>query len=457
MTIQQFLLILRARWWVAVLALVVTVATTTIISVSLPKQYSATAAVVVDVRQPDAITGLAIGGQVAGYIATQVDIINSDRVARTVVQQLGMEQSPAIRAQWLEATGGQGNLADWLAPLLRRNLEVRPARESNVISISYRGVNPVFAAAVANAFAKAYIDVNLELRTEPARQFASFFEEQTLNARKQLETTQRALSDYLRANGLTSADQRLDVEMARLAEISSQLTGIQALTTDSASKRQATDVNTLAEVIGNPLINGLKADIARQEARLQEVSLNQGPNHPTTQRLSAELSALRVQLRAETDKVISSINTTYLVSRQREQQLQASLAAQRARVLQLNQQRDDVLILQREVDLAQRSFEVVSNRASQTSIESQANQANISLLSPAVAPLQPASPNVLLNILVSVFLGTLLGVGLALVLELITRPVRSAFDLAAISELPMLGSLPNAQSTIKAIGQGANA
>ena len=123
MTLTQFLLILKARWWVALLALAITVLTTLGVSLYLPKQYTASAAVVVDVRSPDAITGLAMGGNVnASYMATQVDIINSDRVARTVVQQLRMDQSPAIRAQWLEATGGQGQLVDWLAPLLRRNL-----------------------------------------------------------------------------------------------------------------------------------------------------------------------------------------------------------------------------------------------------------------------------------------------------------------------------------------------
>lgn len=442
MTLTQFLLILKARWWVALLALAVTVLTTLGVSLYLPKQYTASAAVVVDVRSPDAITGIALGGNVnASYMATQVDIINSDRVARTVVQQLGMDQSPAIRAQWLEATGGQGQLVDWLAPLLRRNLEVRPSRESNVINIQYTGVEPAFAAAVANAFANAYIAVNLDLRVAPARQFAAFFEEQTQAARGRLEAAQKTLSDYLRESGMTSADQRLDVETARLNEISSQLTAIQGLTTDSSSKRQSGQAETLVEVISNPLINSLKADVARTEARLQEASIHQGPNHPTTQRLQQELATFKAQLEAETRQVISSVNTSYQVGRQREQQLQAALAAQRSRVLQLNQQRDEVLVLQREVDAAQRAFDAVSARATQTSVESQANQTNVSLLTAAVAPLDHSKPKVFLNLLVSVFLGTLLGVGLALLLELMDRRVRSAADLTETLGLPLLATI----------------
>ena len=93
MTLQQFLLILRARWAVALLTLLITVAATVAVSLILPKQYSANAAVVVDVKSPDPVTGMLLAGMMApGYMATQIDIINSDRVAQRVVKLLRMEE-----------------------------------------------------------------------------------------------------------------------------------------------------------------------------------------------------------------------------------------------------------------------------------------------------------------------------------------------------------------------------
>jgi uncharacterized protein involved in exopolysaccharide biosynthesis len=65
-----------------------------------------------------------------------------------------------------------------LEDLLRRKLFVKPSKESNVISIGFSGVDPVFVAAAANAFAQAYVDVNLELKIEPAKQYADWFEGQ---------------------------------------------------------------------------------------------------------------------------------------------------------------------------------------------------------------------------------------------------------------------------------------
>ncbi|CAM8643160.1 EpsF, chain length determinant protein EpsF [Comamonadaceae bacterium] len=458
MSLQQFLLILRARWKVALLAFVLTVATTLTVSLLLPKQYTASAAVVVDVKSPDPVSGLMLQGMMApGYMATQVDIINSDRVAQAVVKNLRMESSPAIQAQWQEATQGKGQLRDWLATLLQRNLDVKPSRESNVISINYTGTDPEFAAAVANAFAQAYMDVNLDLRVAPARQFATFFEEQTKAARGKLEAAQQALSDYQQANGITSADERMDFETTKLNETSSQLTGVQALTTDSQSKRQSSKADTIAEVMQSPLINGLKADIARLEAKLTESSGNLGKNHPQIQRTEAELATLKAQLDAETRKITASIDTTYQVGKQREAQLQGALATQKARVLLLNKQRDELNVLRRDIESAQRAFEIVSQRASQTNIESQANQTNIAVLNPASPPPDPSKPRVLINVLVSIVLGTLLGIGLALVLELMNRKVRSTDDLVEALELPVLGAISSASGMFKRTAIGVRA
>jgi succinoglycan biosynthesis transport protein ExoP len=452
MTLQQFLRILRARYIVALLVFFVTVSTTVAVSLLMSKQYTASAAVVVDVKSPDPVSGLMLQGMMApGYMATQVDIINSDRVANAVVKLLHMEQSPVIQQQWQEATQGKGQLVDWLATLLQKNLDVKPSRESNVINISYTGTNPEFSAAVANAFAQAYMNVNLDLRLAPARQYAAFFEEQTKAARDKLEKAQQALSTYQQENGITATDERLDFETAKLNETSSQLTGVQGQTTDSQSKRQNTQSDTVAEVMQSPLINGLKSDIARLEAKLTESNINLGHNHPQTQRAEAELTTLKNQLNAETRKITSSIETTYQVSKQREAQLQSALGAQKAKVLMLNKQRDELNVLRRDIESAQRSFEVVSQRAAQTNIESQANQTNISVLNPAVAPVDPSKPRVMLNILVSIFLGTLLGVGMALMLELINRRVRSPDDLVEALDLPVLGSITSASGMFKPI------
>ena len=434
MTLSQFLLILRARYKVMLFVLIATVSAVVTISLLIPKQYTATAAVVIDLKSPDMVSGLILQGMLApAYMTTQVDIINSDRVAKGAAKLLGVDTSGAAFAG-LEARK------------LQKGLDVKPARESNLININYVGDNPDFAAAAANAFAQAYIDVNVDLRVTPARQNATFFDEQAKATRDKLESAQLALTRYQQKNGITANDERLDFEIAKLNETSSQLTEIQGQTTDSQSKRKSGKADTVAEVMQSSLINDLKADIARLEAKLTEGNVNLGKNHPQTLRSEAELAALKTQLESETNKITSSIETTYQISTQREQQLQGAVSAQKTRVLALNRQRDELNVLRGDLESAMKAFELVSQRASQITIESRANQTNISLLNAATAPMDASKPRVMFNALVSVFLGLLLAIGLALVLELLNRRVRSARDLLETLELPVLGTIAAAPS-----------
>ena len=117
---------------------------------------------------------------------------------------------------------------------------------------------------------------------------------------------------------------------------------------------------------------------------------------------------------------------------------------QKKRVLDLNRQRDQLSVLKRDVEAAQRDFEGVSQRSALTRLESLAVQTNIATLNPASVPMKPSRPKILLNVLISIFLGTLIGVGIALMLELVNRRVRSEEDLVEAFGLPVLANISSA-------------
>ena len=123
---------------------------------------------------------------------------------------------------------------------------------------------------------------------------------------------------------------------------------------------------------------------------------------------------MRAKVEAETRRVASSIGTTNRVNLQKESEIRAAIETQKNRVLELKKQRDELSVLQREVESAQRAYELVSQRLTQTNLESQISQTNVVMLNPADEPIEPASPKILLNLALSIFLGTLLGVGAAL-------------------------------------------
>ncbi|MEN9629538.1 MAG: chain length determinant protein EpsF, partial [Pseudomonadota bacterium] len=316
--------------------------------------------------------------------------------------------------------------------------------------------DPRFAAALANAFVQAYIDTALELRVDPARQYASFFDSRAKEARDVVEKAQARLSAFQRENGIVATDERLDIENARLNELSSQLTALQAMSAESSSRQaaaQGQQSDRMQEVLNNPVIAQIKADMSRSEARLQELTTRLGDNHPQVVETRASLTEMRSRLELETRKLTGSVSVSNSINRQREGEIRASLEAQRGKVLKMKATRDEGLILQREAENAQRAFDAITSRLTQTNLESQSTQANVNLLSQAVPPVEPSSPRVVLNLLLGLFGGLLLAVVVALLLELRDRRVRTMQDLTAMLDLPVIGVMPrpNTKRPVRAL------
>lgn len=445
MTFGQFLSILQARKWAALLVFLMVVVTTLVVSLLLPKQYDAAASVVIDIK-PDPVSAMAFQGMaMPSFMATQVDILTSDRVALKVIRDLKLTENPGLLEQWQTEGEGKGSFEQWLIEILKKYLNVKPSRESNVIEIGYRSPDPRFAAGLANAFAQAFIATTLELRVDPAKQYSSFFVTQSKDARAALETAQAKLSAFQRDKGIIAADERLDVENARLAELSSQLVQLQAVSSESGSRQrlaQGAQGDRMQEVLSNPLIGGLKADLTRNEARLQELNSKFGDNHPQVVEAKANITELRTRIDAEIRKVTSGVSVTNTINKQREAQVKRELEAQRSKLLQLKAVRDQGQVLVRELENAQRAYDNVMTRLNQTAMESQANQSYVNLLTTAQPPADPASPKLLLNTALAIFLGALLAIGVALLLELSARRVRAPEDVIAALGLPVLGVLP---------------
>lgn len=450
MTFGQFLSILRARWWVLLLVLCLTVSTTVGVSLLVPKLYTATASVVVDFK-PDPVSSAVFGGMPSpAVMATQVDILTSERVALRVVQANRLAENPQFREKWQEETGGEGTIEQWLLDLFKRFLDVQPSRESSVIRVSYTAPDPRFAAAMANAFVQAYVDTALALRVNPARQYSGFFDEQVKESREALEKAQSRLSNFQRANGIIATDERMDVETSRLNELSSQLVALQAVAAGSRSRKAQADSaagERMQEVLSNPVIGHLKAEITRAEVQTQQLTARLGDAHPQVLEARGSLEELRNRLATETRRITGGVAVTSAIDNQREAQLRIQLEAQRAQVLRMKTVRDEGLVLQREVENAQRIYDTIQVRYAQSSLESQTTQSNVNVLTQAMPPLEPSSPRVVLNVLLSVFLGSLLAVGTALLLELMDRRVRSVDDIITALDLPVIGVLPRPGAT----------
>ncbi|MDE2432927.1 MAG: chain length determinant protein EpsF, partial [Burkholderiales bacterium] len=158
MSFEQLYRILRARRRLALSLYAAIIAVAVIVTLLLPKMYTAKTQVMVDLK-PDPISGLTqlATMQPSGYLSTQVNLVKSDAVARRVAKDLHLADNPQMRAKWAKETHERGNFEDWMGKTLLKGLTVSVVRDSSIIEIEYESISPSFAAALANAFANAYI------------------------------------------------------------------------------------------------------------------------------------------------------------------------------------------------------------------------------------------------------------------------------------------------------------
>ncbi|TMH66173.1 MAG: chain length determinant protein EpsF [Betaproteobacteria bacterium] len=449
MDLNQYILALKARRKAFVTVLAVTIFTAIVAALVIPKRYDASATILIDARDEQTMAPARMSPRErAGYIFTQMELIASGKVAHKVVRDLKLASQPGVREEWERDTGGAGTIEEWLATNLLEKLKV-DSGASNILIVKYSANDAKKAAEIANAFAKAYLDVALELRTEPSREAGQWFDEQVKALRADVTSAQTKLSAYQKEKGVVGGDDRMDVEFTRLAELNAELGRQKAATLDAQTRyKQAQELiaggvslEAFPEVLANGYIITVKSALQAAEGRLQEQSEVLGPNHPTYQRTAAEVQGLKERLTSEATKVVTGLGNAVQQSSKRVEELQSALKDQSDRIMKMRESRVDMAVLSRDLDNAQRAYDGALSRAIAVKVDSKVRQTNLAMLTPAVEPLKPAVPKVGLISALSVLIGLLLAAGIVYVLELLDRRVRSRTDLESRLAVPSLGIL----------------
>lgn len=441
MNFSQFIIILQARKKIIILVALLTMATAIIVSLLLPKNYLATTKVLLNYKGVDPVTGTTIPAQLMpGFLGTQAEIIQSKSVGIDVVKKLKLSEIPSIREDFEKSVKDNNtDINQWLADKLLNNLSVTPSRESSVILIGYKGIEPSFAATMANTFAESYIAVTLKLKMDPAIKASQYLSEQTKVLRENLQKAQEKLSQFQQDHGLTSVQEAFDVENSKLRDLSTQYGMMQSQAIDANSRRNDAAKNTSdsPDVAQNPVIQNLRMNLVTSESKLAELGQRYSKNHPLYISTEAEVSKLRSQLQTEIDRTVVSISNSASINSQRLGDVRAQLEKQKQKVLELNRSRSDLMILEKDIEIAQNALSSVNNRFSQTALEGQSNQADISILEAATPPAAPSNPKLILIAPFALFIGTILGCFFALVAEFLNRRVRSKDDIVGLAEIPV--------------------
>jgi chain length determinant protein EpsF len=445
MTPSRFLAAVRSRRHIVAASVAACVSLGIAGALLLPPRYTATAAVVVVAnKSSDPMSGASLPGvMVSNVVATQMDVVQSERVLLKAVRSLHLTPQDRWGRAWRGETREMMPFDVWLAERLGRKVDVKPSRDSSMFTISFTADDRDFAPRFTNALVQAYIDTGIEMRLEPARRYTAYFDKRAEDLRSALQTAKSRLSDFQSNNGLVATDEKINLEVARLTDLTNQMATLQTAAVEAANRAReaALHPERAQEVLSDRVVGALSEDLARQEARLKELTERLGDANPQVQQARSLAAEQRARLNAAISHAAGSLESNAKAMQGQQAEMERQLAVQRALVLDLQAKRDAASVLQRDVENAQKAYDEVVGRAAQAALQSGDTQPDVSVVKTASAQPDSLLKRLVLLGVAGLLAGSVLGVVGALVREALDRRVRTDDDILGLGR-PLLVSVP---------------
>lgn len=443
LSLAQWLAIFNAyKWWSLLIMLLVGAASVAVIAL-WPRTYTATATLMVNYEVNDPLKGKELPvGQIASYIATQVELMQTPELLAAVVERLGLTADP----DYIRGRGtASGTLAEWVAARVARSLAIyQSQRGSQLVYVTFSGRDRELAARVANTIVDVYQEQEALRGASPPAQRALRLARQLEGLRGKVDEAQRQATDFRQRHGLVGDGSGLDAETLQLASLEESLL-VARNARQTADMRADQDPSTSDQVLASVEVQALKAQLAAQEMRLAELRRLYTPAYPALRDAPRQLEDTRRALAAAVRGYGSNVADARSGARRLELELQRGVEAQRGRLLARKPLQDEAAQHALALVSAQTVYRQALESYDQIMFASAAAGANVSRVSRAAAPLRPSHPRVLLGLSIGAVAALVLGLGLPLAYEAVHRKVRTRDDLERVHGLPVLaefGRLP---------------
>jgi capsular exopolysaccharide synthesis family protein len=354
---------------------------------------------------------------------------------------------PAVEARPADETAEQSGRID----AFLGGLSVAPVRSSRLVDIRYRSWDPEYAARAANELAKQYAQQALEFRFLASKEASDWLGGQLEEQRKKVQVSEAALQQFKETQDALSVDDRQNIVVQRLTELSAQATRARIERIDKEAmynrlqemQKAGQAVDGFPAIMTNEVVQSLKAEINEMRSeRAQMAARGLGENFPDVRNLTTRLTTAESRLQAETDRVADSVRTDFLAATAREEALVRALRTQEGEALGLDRKSLEYAALEREASANRQLYENLLQRTNETGVSGEFRGSNVQVVDRAEVPRGSVLPRVQRDISVAALSGLLLAFGLAFGLEYFDNRIKSPEEIRAHLGIPFLGLVP---------------
>lgn len=403
-------------------------------------------------------------------VNSEIQVIGSLDVARRVVRTLKLVENPRFNPyldpepsfigriigskpdpiDLTKLTPEQrSQMEDQIVRLARSGLNATRVGTSYTVLLVYEHSDPEIAQMLANGFAQQYVESQVSGKHEETAEAGKFLAGKVEELRRQATLDYGAVQKYRIENNLLSSsataltEQDISVYNQQTAASRAEAAADAArLATARQQLRSGSKGDDVGEALSSSVVSALRTQRAQIAARVADDTTRYGPRHPDLLRAKEELASVDKQIQEEIDRVISNLEAKAAVSSQRVASLNSTLGAAKGELARNNGALVTLDDLQRRAQASQGLYESYLGRYRQIMAGSGTERPEARILTEAMLPGIPSSPNVMLNMALAIMLGLVSGFIVAIASEMQFKGLTTSDDVEKRIGLPFLGITP---------------
>lgn len=455
-------LMLRRRRTLLLAIVSAAVLVASVLALTLPRQYTASAIVMIDPRKTQ-MTG--VDAVVSGLtpdiaaVRTEVAVMRSRAVIDRAIAQLELLDDVAFTRS-LTGLGARitGSVPDandqpaWRSRAAEKvldNMAIANDGRSFSITVSYSDTDPAQAARIANALADAYLTDQLDAKYQAAQRASVWLGGRLDAMREDVQRAERAVEEYKTAHNLLGVGEET-ITQQQLVAINAALVQARAERSQTDARLRSTEallegkgsLEAASTVLSSPLIQSLKQQEALVRRKEAELAGRYGAKHPTLINTRAELRDIRAKISEEVQKIVQGMRNDVDIAAAKVSSLEGELATAEGRTGIGDQAMVQLRQLQREAAASRSLYEGFLERSKQVAEQQDLQVADARIIARADTPIKPSFPHIPLFIVIGVLLGAAMAFVTALLAEYFDHGFRRTHDLRLVTGVPVLGSVP---------------
>lgn len=319
-----------------------------------------------------------------------------------------------------------------------------------LLDVTYRSVSAGLAAKFANAHTQEYIAQNLELRFSAVKEVTDWLAARIGEQRQKVDASEEAVSRFREEYGFATLPGTETPAVAGLNEVLGALTTARAGRLEKeavynralASRSDPAALERLPQIAGDATIQRLRLELDQLERTRAQMAETLLDRHPEMIKVRNAIQTTQVRLDAERSRVIESMRESVAAAQRAEAVLAAELEAVESEASVQNLKGLELNILVREAESNRQIYDMLVQRARDTSIAQEINPRRIRILDAALVPGAPVEPNKRRNLLLALVAGLAFALALAIGFEYLDNHLKSPDQIRARLGLPFLGLVP---------------